>query len=252
MASGEGTPEEEAIKEAIKEERRRVARERDWIKGFDLAEYRRLRSPYPPLVVELDEHKIPVVVGKGPYVTSCAVFQDRNTFCTRYAGQGTLTPGTGPCRYHGGNSYKERVGGAFVTAHAIAAILDVTSSEAIEVALRRAYAWSAWYNAKLSLVTDDDDLRPGGAAYDWVKGAERTTDYVVRYAKIAHDMNIEERHIRAIELEGAMIAQLLATTLHELGLSQDTEDRARAIMETQLRMLAERGEAKIIRGELSA
>jgi hypothetical protein len=138
-----------------------------------------------------------------------------------------------------------------VTSHAIAAILDVDPWEAIEVALRRAYAWSAWYNAKLATVTDDDDLRRGGAAWEWVQGAERTTESVVKYAKIAHDMGLAERRMRAIELEGAMIAQLLATTLHELGLDHEMEDRARAIMDVQLRMLADQGQA-VIRGELAS
>jgi len=242
---------EESIKAAIKKERRRYWREREWSQGFEIAEYRRLRSPCPPLIVEFDKHQIPLVVERGPLVTSCVVFQDRYPFCTRYAGERTFHPGTGPCKFHGGNQYRERVGGAFVTAHAIAAVLDVEYWEAIEVALRRAYAWSAWYNAKLSLVTDDDELRPGGSAWDWVKGAERTTDYVVRYAKIAHDMGIAERRMQAIELEGQMIATLLATTLHELGLDEATEDKARAIMDVQLRRLADQGQA-VIRGELAS
>ena len=138
-----------------------------------------------------------------------------------------------------------------MTSHAIAAILDVTHWEGIEVAMRRAYAWSSFYNAKLATVTDDDDLRRGGAAWDWVQAAERTTDALVKYAKIAHDMGLGERRMQMIELEGRMIANILATTLHELGLDAATEDRARAIMDVQLRRLADQGDA-VIKGELAS
>lgn len=229
----------------------RLQRAREWGEGFALAGERMQSRWHPKLQVDLDQDGIPLLRQKGPEITFCVLFQDRRPFCTRYAGEGTEHPGTGPCRFHGGNRYKERVGGAFMTSHAIAAILDVDPWEAVEVALRRAYAWSAWYNAKLAMVRDDEDLRKGGAAWEWVQGAERTTEYVVRYAKIAHDMGLAERRMRAIELEGQMIAQLLATTLHELGLDAATEDRARGIMDVQLRRLADQGQA-VIKGELAS
>lgn len=138
-----------------------------------------------------------------------------------------------------------------MTAHAIATIMDVDPWEAIEIALRRAAAWSAWYQAKLAEVTDDDALRPGGDAWDWVTGAREMTESMAKYAKMAHDMGVAERKLQVIELQGQMIAKVLTTTLHELGLSQDMEDRARAVMDAQLRMLATRGQADVIQGELS-
>lgn len=138
-----------------------------------------------------------------------------------------------------------------MTAHAIATIMDVDPWEAIEIALRRAAAWSAWYQAKLAEVTDDDALRPGGDAWDWVTGAREMTESMAKYAKMAHDMGVAERKLQVVELQGQMIAKVLTTTLHELGLSQDMEDRARAVMDAQLRMLATRGQADVIQGELS-
>jgi hypothetical protein len=137
-----------------------------------------------------------------------------------------------------------------MTAHAIARVLDVDPWEAIEVAMRRAFAWSAWYQAKLATVVDDDALRPGGEAYDWVRGSERTTEAAARYAKMALDAGVAERQVQAVELQGALIAQVLSTTLHELGLDDATEVRARGIMEVALRQLAERGQVSLIAGEV--
>jgi hypothetical protein len=242
-----GVPDTEVLSRAEPED---PSRKRLWKRGLKLAEERMDMGAYLPLLFTIDEHGIPLQMGGTSMTPMCVIFQNRNAACQLFAGHGTQHPGTGPCYRHGGNAYKERVGGAFMTAHAIAAILDVDPWEAVEVALRRAYAWSSWYNAMLATVEDNDDLRPGGKAHDWVKGAERTTEYVVRYAKIAHDMGIAERRMDAIELEGQLLAQLLATTLHELGLTAEMEDRARAIMDVQLRKLAQEDKAVVI-GELA-
>lgn len=205
----------------------------------------------PPLEVSLDEHDVPVVTASGPHVAYCAIFQTRWPWCERHAGSGTIHPGTGPCHLHGGNARDERRRGAVVTAHAIARVLDVDPWEALTVAMRRAYAWSAWYQAKLATVTDDDDIRPGGSAYDWVRGAERTTELAAKYAKMALDAGVAERAVQQVELQGQLIAQVLSTTLHEIGLDEATEARAREVMESTLRALDESGRAVVVQGELA-
>jgi hypothetical protein len=220
--------------------------------GESLAEVtRRFRSSWhPDLIVTLDEHGLPVVAGKGPDVTSCALFQDKWPSCTLPAGCGTLHPGTGPCRRHGGNSRRERTTGALMTAHAIARVLDVDPWEVLEVAMRRAYGWAAWYQGMIATAESDDDLRPGGSHYDWVKAAERTTEQAIRYAKMALDAGVAERQVQQVELQGQLIAQVLSATLHELGMDDATEIQARVIMEKTLRQLSESGRADVIAGEL--
>ena len=205
----------------------------------------------PALQATLDEHGIPQVAGKGPHVTACVLFQDGWPFCPRNAGAGTANPGTGPCRWHGGQEFAQRRKGAVVTAHAIARIMDVDPWEALIVAMRRAYAWSAFYQAKLASVTDDEDLRPGGDAYDWVRGAKRTTEAAAKYAKMALDAGVAERQVQTVELQGRLIAQVLGATLAELDLGAETEAKAREIMEMSLRALAESGRADVIAGELA-
>lgn len=235
----------------ITRRRRRELREAaEWGEAFADVTRRFKSSWHPDLIVTLDEHGLPEVLGTGPNVTHCVMFQDRWPSCTMPAGCGTLHPGTGPCRRHGGNSRRERTTGALMTAHAIARILDVDPWEVLEVAMRRAYAWSAWYQGKLATVESDEDLRPGGLAYDWVKASERTTEQAARYAKMALDAGVAERQVQQVELQGQLIAQVLSATLHELGMTDADEIRARGIMERALRQLSESGRADVIAGEL--
>jgi len=234
-----------------KAERRKLRDADEWGRGFVLASHRIQTLGIPVIRMELDDLGMPCAVQEGPDVALCSIFQDYDPTCERYAGARTYHPGTGPCLFHGGEDLRERVGGAFVTAHAIAMTLDVDPWEAMEVVLRRAYTWSAWYNAKLATVTNDEDLKRGGAAWDWVQGAERTAEMVARYAKMCHDMGIAERRMRQVEIQGQMIAQILSATLHELGMSEADEDRARGIMDTQLRLLAAE-DSVIIQGELAS
>lgn len=236
--------------QAQEREQRDAYRIRTWNKANRLAGERLASEDIPPMRIRFDDHGLPHVSPPGRDSPLCTVFQSRHPDCRALAGHRTDHPGTGPCYRHGGNTIKERIGGAIMTAHAIAAIMDVDPWEAIEIALRRAAAWSSWYQAKLSEVEDDDDLRPGGTAWDWVLGAREMTEAMAKYAKMAHDMGVAERKLQVIELQGQTIARVLTTTLHELGLSQDMEDRARVLMETQLRLLSTQGKAEVIRGEL--
>jgi hypothetical protein len=238
-------------KEAQAARRVELAKANAWGEGFVLASQRLQTAGLPGVQMEVDELGIPHAVEEGPSVGLCILFQDVNPDCKNYAGAKTLHPGTGPCASHGGNTLVESVGGAFMTAHAIAQTLDVDPWEAMEVILRRAYTWSAWYNAKLATVTDDEDLKRGGAAWDWVQGAERTAELVAKYAKICHDMGIAERRMRQVEVQGKTIAELLSTTLHELGMSSAEEDRARGILDNLLRSMAQRSDV-VIQGELAS
>jgi hypothetical protein len=138
-----------------------------------------------------------------------------------------------------------------MVAHAIAGVFDVSPWEALEIAMRRAYAWSSYYQAKLAQVENDDDLLPDGAAYPLVRAAERTTDLLAKYSKMCLDAGVAERHIRAVELQGELISRVLLETLHELNLDESTEDRARELMETRLHALSEQGRAKVITGTLA-
>jgi len=216
--------------------------------GHDLAE-ERLRDPNAPHgVIELSEEQIPYTIMTK---AKCDAVTRAGAPCKNTAGLRTTHPGVGACYKHKGNQRKERTAGAIMTAHAIAGVFDVSPWEALEIAMRRAYAWSSYYQAKLAQVENDDDLLPDGIAYPIVRAAERTTDLLAKYSKMCLDAGVAERHIRAVELQGELISKVLLETLHELNLEESMEDRARELMETRLQALSEQGRAKVITGQLA-
>lgn len=148
--------------------------------------------------------------------------------CGKYAGQGTLHPGVGACYIH--NSKREQKIGALQMAHLIAQSLDITPWEALLLAVRRAAAWSAFYQYKLSQVTDDDDLRPGGAAFDWVLASERANNYLVRWSKLAIDAGVARMMVERVRNEGSRLATIINKSISESNFDSVTELEFRKVL----------------------
>src|ERR1044072_4631776 len=89
-----------------------MAKAMQWGEGFVLAAQRLEMTSLPPVEMVIDEFGIPQAIGEGPHLALCPLFQDEAPSCERFAGAGTLHPGTGPCSSHKGNSLAEAVGGA--------------------------------------------------------------------------------------------------------------------------------------------
>jgi hypothetical protein len=119
-------------------------------------------------------------------------------------------------------------------AHAIARPLDISPWEALLLAVRRAAAWGAFYESKLAEVTNDDDLRPGGSAHDWVKAAERVNDKLARYSKMAVDAGVAAMLVTQARVEGEQVARALNRALAETNLDAETEARIRAALRRAL------------------
>jgi hypothetical protein len=121
-------------------------------------------------------------------------------------------------------------------AHVIARVLDISPWEALLLAVKRAAAWSAFYEMKLAAVEpgDDDALRPGGAAYDWVMAAERVTDKMARYAKMAVDAGVAAAMVAQARNEGETIARVLNAALGAAQLNIEQEAAIRSALRTAL------------------
>jgi hypothetical protein len=202
--------------------------------GHDLAG-RRLDAPshgWPEVDVD-PVLGIPEPRARGPNVQKCLGGPDWRP-CTRWAGEGTVHPGLGRCRQHEG--LKERAAGAWMMAHVIARALDISPWEALLLAVRRAAAWSAFYESKLAAVQegDDDALRPGGEAYDWVQAAERVNDKMARYAKMAVDAGVAAAMVAQARNEGETIARVLNAALGVAQLSIEQEAAIRAALRQAL------------------
>jgi hypothetical protein len=191
---------------------------------------------------------------RGPDVTRCfAMIQSgprRGWLCDRDAGASTTHRGVGRCGRHGGNTEAGRREGAWIVAHGFARALDVTPWEALLTAVRIAAGRVAWIESKLAQVAEDRQLEPvnndaeDAAARDadhagtnvnyWVRQAEVWHDRLAKVSKLAIDAGVAERLVRQLELEAELMLRATSLTFDELGLDDDTRQRALGIMSRNL------------------
>jgi hypothetical protein len=156
----------------------------------------------------------------------------REDVCGMPAGAGTAHLGVGVCWRH--DRPTERATGAWIVAHAMARIEDITPWEALLLAVKRAAAWAAFYEGKVAEVTDDEELRPGGEAHDWVAALERVNDKLARYSKMAVDAGVAAMLVQRARTEGETIARVLNAAISEAGLGEEAETRLRAALRNAL------------------
>lgn len=120
---------------------------------------------------------------------------------------------------------------AWHMAHQIAGEMGVSPWDALLIALRRAANWSAFYESKVAEVTNDEDLKPEGDAWPWLKALESATADMAKYAKMAMDAGVEERRLRFLEMEAQAIFAVLNAAIDELPVEQRSRVRRRAMAE---------------------
>lgn len=154
--------------------------------------------------------------------------------CGRRAGEGTDHPGVGRCARHDGIAGRKE--SAWLMAHLIARTLDISPWEALLLAVRRAATWAFFYETKMGEVAegDDDAMRPGGRAYDWVIAAERANRDMARYAKMAVDAGVAAMLVQQAQTEGATIARIVNTALGAVDLTPQQETAIRAALREAL------------------
>jgi hypothetical protein len=204
------------------------------VEGRALAEYRLARPTVWGVIVTWDEDLgLAVPSTRTVDVSFCGVRRARDGgLCGISAGAGTAHLGVGACWMH--DDPTERVSGAWIVAHAMARIEDITPWEALLLAVKRAAAWTAFYEGKVAEVTDDEDLRPGGEAHDWVVALERVNDKLARYSKMAVDAGVAQMLVQRARTEGETIARVLNLALGEAGLSDEQETILRGALRRAL------------------
>lgn len=124
-------------------------------------------------------------------------------------------------------------------AHLIARQLDISPWEALLLTVKRAAAWSQFYETKLAGCVDDDELRPGGTHYDWVQAYERVTDKLARYSKMAVDAGVAAIMVQQARSEGETIARVLNQAIGAAGLSEEQETALRQALRAALLEVSE-------------
>lgn len=198
-----------------------------------------------------DELGVPVPTVRRDSVTFCgARIRRTGELCTWDAGSGTAHPGVGACVRH--DTQVERAAGAWAVAHQMASIMEISPWDALLLAVRRAAAWAAFYDTKLAEVVDDDDLRPSGAAHDWVKAAERVNDKLARYSKMAVDAGVAQLLVSQARTEGEQVVRVLNQALGAVQLTREQEATIRGALADALRSLggAPELEGEVVEGEV--
>lgn len=173
---------------------------------------------------------------RGPDTPLCGypLVRRRGERCERSAGAGTGHPGAGPCHGHVKTQATGGMIGAWVVAHGFARALECTPWDGLLWAVRIAAGRVAFIEQKLGTATCDEDLQPEGQLWHWVKQAEVWHDKLMRSSKLAIDAGVAERLVRQLELEAQLMLKATRLTLDELGLDDDTRQRALGIMSRNL------------------
>lgn len=148
--------------------------------------------------------------------------------CNQPAGYQTSHPGVGKCKGHGGASKFENMKGAWVMGHAYAKELNITPWQGLLGEVRRTAGRVAWLDLKLAQTEDDDALRPGGNAYDWVRMQERERQHLARVSKMALDAGVAEQLVAQYRLEADVMWTIMMKALNPLGLDEETMLTVRA------------------------
>ena len=174
--------------------------------------------------------------------------------CTRPAGWGTPHPGIGRCKLHGGSTPSHVAAAEKVMAEQEAArfgldMREISGGEALIREVRRSAAMTDWLAARVAALPEDDltfgvasrRLTPspiqGQQPSVVVEQRARLHPFVLmltqertllgRLAEAAHRCGIEERLLRQVELDGALIAKLVAAILNDPELEMRPEQKAR-------------------------
>lgn len=196
----------------------------------------------------------------------CGVYMTKGRYtagkyCKRIAGNGTDHIGYGECVAHGGARGRGRLKGYWLMAHAFAEELDITPWEALLYVIRitagrvaycqRVLAGATSDKALEGRVREDPDAAPLGMTESgepieeknlawWVETSERERILLAKVSKAAIDAGVAAMMVSTAVQEGEKIGAIMMTTLDELeaaGLSDEMLDKARGIMERQLRIL---------------
>jgi hypothetical protein len=147
----------------------------------------------------------------------CGAMTKRGVRCRAFAGQGTDHLGVGRCKYHGGSTqnHRKKADREIVAAEmaTLGTPIDVTPDQVAMGLLRQGAGMVAALTARLETLGELDP------AVMSVFNSER--DRLARFAKVASEMGIEERKVKAAEKRTDLMARFLEGVLDRIELTAD-------------------------------
>lgn len=168
--------------------------------------------------------------------------------CGREAGWGTLHPGFGQCKYHGGSTAVGGVHAARVEAQQVldkmpilGGIVLTDPNAALLMLIGRSAGMIGWLELKIQTLeigqlTQGSGLDGMGPTIPavWIKIHADERDRLARVSKMAIDAGVSERTVQIAEEQGLMIARLLQGVLRDLQLTAEQAERAPGIVRQYL------------------
>lgn len=147
----------------------------------------------------------------------CGADTKRGVKCRAFAGQGTDHLGIGRCKYHGGSTpnHRKKADREMVAAEmaTLGAPIDVTPDQVAMGLLRQGAGMVAALTARLENLGELDP------AVMSVFNSER--DRLARFAKVASEMGIEQRKVKAVEMQTELMSRFLEGVLQRIELTAE-------------------------------
>lgn len=143
--------------------------------------------------------------------------------CTLAAGWGTLHPGTGACKFHGGSLPNHNKAAIVQEANKLMGMpLEINPYDALIWCVRIAAGEVKWLTERMDELQQKDWLEDtlfGKQFHLYYRERKGRMDMLARYSQIAISLGIAERSVRLAEMHGEMIARLVK------GIEQDLVDQ---------------------------
>jgi hypothetical protein len=173
---------------------------------------------------------------------TCGATKRSGGKCTLAPGWGTIHPGIGKCKLHGG-SVPNHIKAAAKDEHRklLGHKREIDPHEAIIECIQLRAGEVQWLSEAMADLDKKDWVEntiAGKQFHLYARERQAAMNDLVRFSQIAISLGIAERHIKMVETYGELLAGLLRGVLDDLWPHLDADGRAKAPAIVRQRMLA--------------
>jgi hypothetical protein len=161
--------------------------------------------------------------------------------CTLAAGWGTVHPGTGKCKLHGGSAPNHvKAAAKSELRKLLGEEKEMNPFEAIMWCIRIRAGEVEWLSQKVSELQEKawiEETLVGKQFHLYARERQAAMNDLVRFSQIAINMGIAERYVRLAEVYGHTIAKLIEGVLGRLDLTDAQKAKAPVAIRAELMLM---------------
>lgn len=161
--------------------------------------------------------------------------------CTLPAGWGTIHPGIGRCKLHGGSTPQHVKSAANEEyRQLLGRPIEINPLDALLACIRIRYGEVVWLTDEIAKLDEEDwihDTIMGKQVHMWVRERHAAMNDLARFSQMAISLGIAERAVKLAETYGEMLARLIQGILSDLNLSDEQRAKAPSIVRKHLILL---------------